>query len=102
MLSAVHDQPHTNAGSIIGVVREARGGVARQFVHDLLHALAAACVVRFEPMNSVARCEARGGDNHHHLVCRYRSALADVGGPVGHTACRCPTCVTATSAVPDG
>lgn len=66
VLSAVHDHPHADTDSIIGVVREDLGEVSRQAVYDVLHALTAAGLVRrFEPMGSVARYEARIGDNHH-------------------------------------
>jgi Fe2+ or Zn2+ uptake regulation protein len=118
VLSAVHDHPHADTESIIGVVREDLGEVSHQAVYDVLRALTAAGLVRrFQPTGSVARYEARVGDNHHHVVCRTCGAIADVDCAVGDTACltpvdgagyeideaeviywgRCPECVAATS-----
>jgi Fe2+ or Zn2+ uptake regulation protein len=123
VLSAVHDHPHADTDSIIRVVREELGEVSHQAVYDVLRALTAAGLVRrIEPAGSVARYEARVGDNHHHVVCRSCGAIADVAGAVGYAACltaaddsgyeideaeviywgRCPGCVAATPAVPDG
>jgi Fe2+ or Zn2+ uptake regulation protein len=123
VLSAVHDHSHADTDSIIGVVREELSEVSRQAVYDVLRALTDAGLVRrIEPAGSVARYEARVGDNHHHVVCRSCGAIADVDGAVGYTACltpsdgagyeideaevvywgRCPGCVATTSAAPDG
>jgi Fe2+ or Zn2+ uptake regulation protein len=118
VLSAVYDHPHADTDSIIGVVREGLGEVSHQAVYDVLHALTAAGLVRrFQPRGSVARYEARVGDNHHHVVCRSCGAIADVDCAVGYTPCltategsgyeideaeviywgRCPRCVGAAS-----
>ena len=79
VLAAVHDHPHADTESIIGFVREELGGVSRQAVYDVLHALTAAGLLRrIQPRGSVARYEARVGDNHHHVVCRSCGAIADV------------------------
>ena len=123
VLSAVHDQPHADTDSIIGVVREGLGEVSHQAVFDVLRALTAAGLVRrFQPTGSVARYEARVGDNHHHVVCRSCGAIADVDCAVGASPCltasdgagyeideaeviywgRCPGCVAATSAASGG
>jgi Fur family ferric uptake transcriptional regulator len=123
VLSAVHDHPHADTEAIIGVVRENLGAVSHQAVYDVLRALTAAGLVRrIEPPGSVARYEARVGDNHHHVVCRSCGAIADVDCAVGYTPCltaaddagyeigeaeviywgRCPECVAAASAEPDG
>jgi len=123
VLSAVHDHPHADTDSIIGVVRENLGGVSHQAVYDVLRALTAAGLVRrIEPAGSVARYELRVGDNHHHVVCRSCGAIADVDCAVGYTPCltasddhgftideaeviywgRCPECVAATSAASGG
>ena len=119
VLSAVHDHPHADTDSIIGVVRADLGEVSHQAVYDVLRALTAAGLVRrFQPMGSVARYEAQIGDNHHHVVCRLCGAIADVDCAVGHTPCltagdnagyeideaeviywgRCPDCVAAATA----
>jgi Fur family transcriptional regulator, stress-responsive regulator len=123
VLAAVHDHPHADTDSIIGVVREDFGDVSHQAVYDVLRALNAAGLVRrIQPLGSVARYESRVGDNHHHVVCRSCGAIADVDCAVGYTPCleaaddsgftideaeviywgRCPECAAATSAVSGG
>jgi len=124
VLSAVHDRPHADTDSIIGVVREDLGEVSHQAVYDVLRALTAARLLRrIQPSGSVARYEARIEDNHHHVVCRSCGAIADVDCAVGYTPCltaedgsgfeideaevvywgRCPECVAASSSTaPDG
>ncbi|MET9019145.1 Fur family transcriptional regulator [Actinopolymorpha sp. NPDC004070] len=117
VLSAVHDLPHADTDSIIGAVRSNLGVVSHQAVYDVLHALTAAGLVRrIQPLGSVARYEARVGDNHHHVVCRSCGAIADVDCAVGETPCltaaddsgfeideaeviywgRCPDCVASS------
>ncbi|MDP1848916.1 MAG: Fur family transcriptional regulator [Solirubrobacteraceae bacterium] len=88
VLAAVHDQPHADTSSIIGHVREQLGEVSQQAVYDVLAALTQAGLVRrIHPPNSVARYEARVGDNHHHLVCRACGAIVDVDCAVGAAPC---------------
>jgi Fe2+ or Zn2+ uptake regulation protein len=88
VLSAVHDHPHADTDSIIGVVRADLGEVSHQAVYDVLRALTTAGLVRcIQPKGSVARYEARVGDNHHHLVCRSCGVIADVDCAVGETPC---------------
>ncbi|MGZ5373469.1 MAG: Fur family transcriptional regulator [Aeromicrobium sp.] len=88
VLTAVHEHPHADTDSIIGVVREDLGKVSHQAVYDVLSALTAAGLVRcIEPPGSVARYESRVGDNHHHVVCRSCGAIADVDCAVGDTPC---------------
>jgi len=123
VLSAVHRHPHADTDSIIGVVRADLGEVSHQAVYDVLRTLTAAGLVRrLQPTGSVARYEARVGDNHHHVVCRSCGAIADVDCAVGYTPCLtaaddsgyeideaeviywggCPDCVAATSAASGG
>jgi Fur family transcriptional regulator, stress-responsive regulator len=123
VLSAVHNHPHADTDSIIGVVRVDLGEVSHQAVYDVLRALTAAGLVRrIQPLGSVARYEARVGDNHHHVVCRSCGAIADVDCAVGSTPCptasddhgftideaeviywgRCPDCIAAAGALPAG
>jgi len=123
VLSVVHDHPHADTDSIIRAVREDYGEVSHQGVYDVLRVLTAAGLVRrLEPTGSVARYEARVGDNHHHVVCRSCGVIADVDSAVGYTAClaaaddshyevdeaevifwgRCPGCVAATSTASGG
>ena len=118
VLAAVHDHPHADTDSIIGVVREDLGEVSHQAVYDVLRALTDAGLVRrIQPPGSVARYESRVGDNHHHVVCRSCGAIADVDCAAGTTPCLtasddhgfmideaevvywglCPACSTATS-----
>jgi Fur family transcriptional regulator, stress-responsive regulator len=88
VLSAVHDRPHADTDSIIGVVREDLGEVSHQAVYDVLRAQTAARLLRrIQPSGSVARYEARIGDNHHHVVCRSCGAIEDVDCAVGHAPC---------------
>jgi Fur family ferric uptake transcriptional regulator len=123
VLTALHDHSHADTDSIIGVVRQDLREVSHQAVYDVLHALTDAGLVRrIQPMGSLARYEARVGDNHHHVVCRSCGAMADVDCAVGDTPCltaaddsgyeideaeviywgRCPECVVATSAASGG
>jgi Fur family transcriptional regulator, stress-responsive regulator len=88
VLSAVHDHPHTDTDTIIRAVRRHLGDVSHQAVYDVLRALTTAGLVRrLQPSGSVARYEARVGDNHHHLVCRSCGAIADVDCAVGAAPC---------------
>jgi len=124
VLAAVHDHPHADTDSITGVVREDLGVVVSlQAVYDVLRALVDAGLVRrIQPMGSVARYEARIGDNHHHVVCRSCGAISDVDCAVGYTPCltavddagyeideaevtywgRCPECAASASAAAGG
>jgi Fur family transcriptional regulator, stress-responsive regulator len=88
VLRAVHDHPHADTDSICGVIREDLGVVSLQAVYDVLRALTDAGLVRrIQPAGSVARYEARVGDNHHHVVCRSCGAIGDVDCAVGHAPC---------------
>jgi Fur family ferric uptake transcriptional regulator len=92
VLAAVHDHPHADTSSIIGVVREDLGEVSQQAVYDVLGALTAAGLVRrIHPPGSVARYESRVADNHHHVVCRSCGAIADVDCAAGATPCLTPS-----------
>jgi Fur family transcriptional regulator, stress-responsive regulator len=118
VLMAVHAHPHAATDSILGAVRRELPRVSHQAVYDGLHALATAGLVRrIQPSGSVARYEARVGDNHHHVVCRSCGTIADVDCAVGGAPCltasddegfvideaevtywgRCPRCVAASS-----
>jgi Fur family ferric uptake transcriptional regulator len=118
VLSAVHDHPHADTDSIIGVVRADLGEVSHQAVYDVLRALTSAGLVRrIQPAGTVARYESRVGDNHHHVVCRSCGVIADADCTVGAAPCltasddhgfvieeaeviywgQCPQCLTAPS-----
>ena len=88
VLSAVHAHPHADTDGIIGAVRRDLPKVSHQAVYDSLRTLTAAGLVRrIQPSGSVARYEARVGDNHHHVVCRSCGAIADVDCAVGEMPC---------------
>ena len=118
VLTAVAALPHADTDSIIGAVRRELPSVSHQAVYDVLRALTTTGLVRrIQPAGSVARYEARVGDNHHHVVCRSCGAIADVDCAVGHAPCltasdrhgfvvdeaeviywgTCPDCSTASS-----
>ena len=88
VLAAVHQHPHSDTDSIIDLVRADLGAVSHQAVYDVLRVLTTAGLLRrLQPSGSVARYEARVGDNHHHVVCRSCGAIADVDCAVGHAPC---------------
>ena len=88
VLAAVHAHAHADTDTIIGSVRGELAAVSHQAVYDVLRALTAAGLVRrIQPSGSVARYEARVGDNHHHVVCRSCGTIADVDCAVGHAPC---------------
>jgi len=88
VLSAVHEHAHADTDSIIRVVRSDLGEVSHQAVYDVLRALTETGLVRrIQPSGSVARYEARVGDNHHHVVCRSCGAIEDVDCATGTTPC---------------
>jgi Fur family ferric uptake transcriptional regulator len=88
VLASVHALPHADTDSLIAAVRAALPGVSHQAVYDSLRALTDAGLVRrIQPAGSVARYEARVGDNHHHLVCRSCGTVVDVDCAVGEVPC---------------
>ena len=116
VLAAVHARPHADTESIIRAVRADLPEVSHQAVYDVLRALTTVGLVRrIQPAGSVARYEARVGDNHHHVVCRSCGVIADVDCALGEAPCldasedhgfaideaevvywgRCPECVGA-------
>ena len=118
VLDAVHAHPHADTDSIIRAARGDLPDVSHQAVYDVLRVLTDAGLVRrIQPAGSVARYEARVGDNHHHMVCRSCQDIVDVDCATGSAPCltasddhgfavdeaeviywgRCPTCSTSTS-----
>ena len=88
VLTAVRGHPHADTETILGAVRSELPSVSHQAVYDVLRALTDAGLVRrIQPAGSVARYEARVGDNHHHLVCRSCGTITDVDCAVGETPC---------------
>jgi len=92
VLGVVHGHPHADTDSIIAAVRRDVPDVSHQAVYDVLRALTSAHLVRrIQPAGSVARYEARVGDNHHHVVCRFCGAIEDVDCAIGDAPCLTPT-----------
>ncbi len=88
VLAAVHAHPHADTDTLLGATRTRLGTVSHQAVYDVLRALTDAGLVRrLQPAGSVARYEARVGDNHHHLVCRDCGVVRDVDCATGETPC---------------
>jgi Fe2+ or Zn2+ uptake regulation protein len=88
VLAAVQRHPHADTDAIIGAVRRLFPDVSRQSVYNSLHTLADAGILRrIQPTGSVARYEARIGDNHHHLVCRSCGVIVDVDCAIGNAPC---------------
>ena len=92
VLAAVHEHPHADTDSVIAAVRRQLPAVSHQAVYDVLRALTTAGLLRrIQPSGSVARYEARVGDNHHHVVCRSCGTIADVDCAVGAAPCLDPS-----------
>ena len=88
VLRAVRRHPHADTGSVLAAVRAEQPAVSHQAVYDVLRALTTAGLLRrIQPSGSVARYEARVGDNHHHVVCRSCGTVADVDCAVGVRPC---------------
>jgi Fe2+ or Zn2+ uptake regulation protein len=88
VLSAVYDNPHADTETLLAATRARVASVSHQAVYDVLRVLSDVGLVRrFQPAGSVARYEARVGDNHHHLVCRSCGTVRDVDCAVGETPC---------------
>jgi Fe2+ or Zn2+ uptake regulation protein len=115
VLDALHENPHSDTDTILRAARRVLPEVSHQAVYDVLRALTGASLVRrIQPSGSVARYEARVGDNHHHLVCRDCGMISDVDCATGAAPCltaadthgfsvdeaeviywgQCPTCAT--------
>jgi Fe2+/Zn2+ uptake regulation proteins len=92
LVGALEAQPHSDAESLNRVLRETHPGISVQSVHNILHDLTVAGILRrIEPAGSPARYERRRGDNHHHLVCTSCGAIADVDCAVGSAPCLSPS-----------
>ncbi|RKS75647.1 Fur family ferric uptake transcriptional regulator [Motilibacter peucedani] len=91
VLQAVHERPHADTETLIEAARRDLGAVSHQAVYDVLRVLTDAGLLRrIQPSGSVARYEARVGDNHHHLVCRSCGTITDVDCSVGEAPCLHP------------
>jgi Fe2+ or Zn2+ uptake regulation protein len=88
VLDALVELAHADTDSVIQAVRRELPDVSHQAVYDSLRTLTVAGLARrIQPTGSVARYEARVGDNHHHLVCRACGAIVDVDCAIGHVPC---------------
>jgi Fur family ferric uptake transcriptional regulator len=88
VLDVLVELAHADTESVISAVRRDLPEVSHQAVYDSLRTLTDAGLARrIQPTGSVARYEARVGDNHHHLVCRACGAITDVDCAVGDVPC---------------
>ncbi len=88
VLDALVELAHADTESVISAVRRDLPEVSHQAVYDSLRTLTAAGLARrIQPNGSLARYEARVGDNHHHLVCRSCGAITDVDCASGRAPC---------------
>ena len=88
VLEAVHAHPHADTDTVLRAARATLGALSHQAVYDVLRVLTDAGLLRrIEPAGSLARYEARTGDNHHHVVCRDCGVIADVDCAVGEAPC---------------
>jgi Fur family transcriptional regulator, stress-responsive regulator len=88
VLGAVRALPHADTDTIIRAARRDLPDVSHQAVYDVLRALSTTGLVRrIQPSGSLARYEARVGDNHHHAVCRSCGTITDVDCAVGSAPC---------------
>lgn len=92
LLEVLENLPHSDAESLVTVLREVRPGTSVQSVHNMLHDLTVAGLLRqIEPAGSPSRYERRTGDNHHHLVCTGCGVITDVDCAVGKAPCLTPS-----------
>ena len=92
VLDALERLPHSDAESLVTVLREDRPGTSVQSVHNILHDLTVAGLLRhIEPAGSPSRYERRTGDNHHHLVCTGCGVITDVDCILGEAPCLTPS-----------
>ncbi|PRY68934.1 Fur family ferric uptake transcriptional regulator [Glaciihabitans tibetensis] len=92
VLAAIEEHPHSDADTLCRIVRAQLPGISVQSVHNVLHDLTNAELLRrIEPAGSSARYERRLGDNHHHVVCSVCGTIADVDCVHGEAPCLTPS-----------
>lgn len=92
VLAALDDHQHTDAATILDLVRQSIPSVSHQAVYDCLRALTEAELVRsLQPAGSATLYEIHHNDNHHHLVCRGCGQLVDVACTTGVAPCLHPS-----------
>jgi len=86
--AAVAETGHRDTEAIATAARDELGALSTQAVYGALQTFTALGLLRrIEPAGSPARYETRVADNHHHVVCRLCSAIADVDCEVGVAPC---------------
>ncbi len=92
LLDAIESRPHSDAETLVGVLRKALPTTSVQSVHNMLNDLTKAGLLRrIAPTGSPSRYERRTGDNHHHLVCSHCGAVSDVDCAIGSVPCLTPS-----------
>jgi len=92
VLAELQTGQHLTADQVAASVRARIGAISTQAVYDVLGALTRAGLLRrIEPAGSSTRYETRVGDNHHHVVCRFCGAIADIDCVVGEPPCLDPS-----------
>jgi Fe2+ or Zn2+ uptake regulation protein len=92
VIAALETHPHSDADTLWGIVRKDLPGISVQSVHNVLHDLRGAGLLRrIEPAGSSSRYERRLNDNHHHVVCTSCGRIADVDCVHGEAPCLAPS-----------
>jgi Fur family transcriptional regulator, stress-responsive regulator len=88
VLDVLRSHPHSDADAVLRHAAERGISMSTQAAYDALAALTSAGLAnRIEPAGSTGMYEARVGDNHHHVVCRYCGRVHDVDCTVGAAPC---------------
>ena len=92
ILGALERLPHSDADTLHRAVESELTSTSVQSIHNVLHDLAEAGLVRrIEPAGSSSRYELRIDDNHHHIVCTRCGTIADVDCVHGEAPCLTPS-----------
>jgi Fe2+ or Zn2+ uptake regulation protein len=92
VIAALETHPHSDADTLWGMIRADLPGISVQSVHNVLHDLSDAGLLRrIEPAGSPSRYERRLNDNHHHVVCTRCGRIADVDCVHGAAPCLAPS-----------
>lgn len=84
VMSTLESVPHSDADTVLRLVRDDLGQVSTQAIYDVLNTLTGRGILRrIQPAGSAARYELSGGKAHHHAVCRGCGAVYDI--PFAHT-----------------
>ena len=92
ILGALERLPHSDADTLHRAVESELASTSVQSIHNVLHDLAEAGLVRkIEPAGSSVRYELRIDDNHHHIVCTRCGTIGDVDCVHGEAPCLTPS-----------